>query len=177
MLIVAGGLKPGMVLGGSPEPRDLSRAPQADDAPARTMNGAAPDAIPEPRDSSGAYSEPRDLSRAPQAGDATARGMNAAAPKDAAPPESDARTMNGAAPEPGAAPEALPLALAGRVYCYVDATENAVEVGDLLTTSNTPGYAMKAADQTQAFGAVIGKATEPLPQGEQGLILVLVNLQ
>ncbi len=69
------------------------------------------------------------------------------------------------------------LALSGRVYCYVDATEDAVAVGDLLTTSDTPGYAMKAVDPTRAFGVVIGKAMEPLPQGEKGLILVLVNLQ
>jgi hypothetical protein len=70
-----------------------------------------------------------------------------------------------------------PLALAGRVYCYVDATSQAVEIGDLLTTSDTPGYAMPATDRERAFGAVLGKAMEPLPQGEKGLILVLVALQ
>ncbi len=74
-------------------------------------------------------------------------------------------------------PDELPLALAGRVYCYVDATEYAVEVGDLLTTSATPGHAMKAADPTRAFGAVLGKAMEPLAKGEKGLVLVLVALQ
>jgi hypothetical protein len=70
-----------------------------------------------------------------------------------------------------------PLALAGRVYCYVDASSQAIEIGDLLTTSDTPGYAMKATDHDRAFGAVLGKAMEPLPQGEKGLILVLVALQ
>ena len=63
------------------------------------------------------------------------------------------------------------------MYCYVDASEHAVEVGDLLTTSNTAGYAMKAVDRERAFGAVLGKAMQPLAKGEKGLVLVLVALQ
>lgn len=70
-----------------------------------------------------------------------------------------------------------PVALTGRVYCYVDATTAAVRPGDLLTTSDTPGYAMKATDHARAQGAIIGKAMTALPQGERGMILVLVNLQ
>jgi hypothetical protein len=54
-----------------------------------------------------------------------------------------------------------PLALMGKVYCKVDASFAPVEIGDLLTTSPTPGHAMKATDQLQAFGAVIGKALRP----------------
>ena len=69
------------------------------------------------------------------------------------------------------------VALTGRVYCYVDATVAAVEPGDLLTSSDTPGYAMKAADHERAQGAAIGKAMTPLAKGEKGLVLVLVNLQ
>ncbi|HJQ33111.1 MAG TPA: hypothetical protein VJ866_13065 [Pyrinomonadaceae bacterium] len=69
-----------------------------------------------------------------------------------------------------------PLALVGKVYCKVDADCAAVEVGDLLTTSPTPGHAMKAADPSQAFGAVIGKALRPLKAG-RGLIPILVALQ
>jgi hypothetical protein len=69
------------------------------------------------------------------------------------------------------------VALAGRVYCYVDASEAGVEPGDLLTTSATPGYAMKVTDFDRAQGAILGKAMEGLAQGEQGLILVLVTLQ
>ena len=69
------------------------------------------------------------------------------------------------------------IALAGRVYCYVDATDNAVEPGDLLTTSPLPGYAMKATDPQRAMGAILGKAMEPLKHGEKGQILVLVTLQ
>lgn len=69
----------------------------------------------------------------------------------------------------------LPLALMGKVYCKVDATNVAVEIGDLLTTSSTPGHAMKAQDQQRAFGAVIGKALQPC-RGTRGLIPILVAL-
>ena|SRR5215207_7540695 len=70
----------------------------------------------------------------------------------------------------------IPVALLGKVYCRVDAEYLPVEVGDLLTTSSTPGHAMKAADPFKAFGAVLGKALRPLKEG-QGLIPVLVTLQ
>ena len=69
------------------------------------------------------------------------------------------------------------VALAGRVYCKVDATYGAVEVGDLLTTSSRRGYAMKVTDHATAQGAILGKAMESLEQGERGQILVLVTLQ
>lgn len=70
-----------------------------------------------------------------------------------------------------------PVALTGRVYCYVDADAGGpVAPGDLLTTSDTPGHAMKAADAGRAPGAVIGKAMSSLESGK-GLVLVLVNLQ
>jgi hypothetical protein len=69
-----------------------------------------------------------------------------------------------------------PVALTGRVWCLVDASEHAIEPGDLLTTSNTPGHAMTAADHHAAQGAIIGKAMTALEEG-QGLVLVLVSLQ
>jgi hypothetical protein len=69
------------------------------------------------------------------------------------------------------------VALAGRVYCNVDATEAGVEPGDLLTTSATPGYAMKSTDYARAQGAILGKAMESLQKGRKGQILVLVTLQ
>ncbi len=69
----------------------------------------------------------------------------------------------------------VPIALVGKVFCKVDATECPVEVGDLLTTSATAGHAMKATDPGRAFGAVIGKALAPLAEGV-GLIPVLVGL-
>jgi hypothetical protein len=70
----------------------------------------------------------------------------------------------------------ITVALVGKVYCRVDARQSPIEVGDLLTTSATPGHAMKAAEPLRAFGAVIGKALQPLIQG-QGLIPILVALQ
>ncbi len=69
-----------------------------------------------------------------------------------------------------------PIALVGKVFCKVDASYGPIEVGDLLTSSATPGHAMKASDPARAFGAVIGKAMAPLPEG-QGLIPILVSLQ
>ncbi len=68
------------------------------------------------------------------------------------------------------------IALAGRVYCLVDADHGPIVVGDLLTTSSTPGHAMSVAEHSRAFGAVIGKALRSLELG-QGLIPVLVSLQ
>ena len=69
-----------------------------------------------------------------------------------------------------------PIALLGKVFCRVDAKYAPVEMGDLLTTSPTPGYAMRATDPLQAFGAVIGKALRPLCEG-QAMIPILVALQ
>jgi len=71
----------------------------------------------------------------------------------------------------------LPIALTGRVYCLVDATQAEVVPGDLLTTSNRPGHAMKAADHSRAQGAIIGKAMTRLAQGQKGMVLVLVSMQ
>jgi hypothetical protein len=69
-----------------------------------------------------------------------------------------------------------PLALTGKVWCRVDADWGRVEIGDLLTTSPTPGHAMRADDPARAFGAVIGKALGNLASG-QALMPVLVALQ
>jgi hypothetical protein len=70
----------------------------------------------------------------------------------------------------------LPIGLVGKVYCKVDAGHGAIEIGDLLTTSPTPGHAMKASDPSQAFGAVLGKALRSLRSGRD-LIPILVALQ
>lgn len=69
------------------------------------------------------------------------------------------------------------VALAGRVYCNVDATYGAVTPGDLLTTSSTPGFAMVVKEYDKARGAILGKAMQPLAAGHKGQILVLVTLQ
>ena len=69
-----------------------------------------------------------------------------------------------------------PVALLGKVYCKADAQYGSIEIGDLLTTSGTKGHAMRADELSRPFGAIIGKALQPLQSG-QGLILILVALQ
>jgi hypothetical protein len=68
------------------------------------------------------------------------------------------------------------IALSGRVYALADASNGPIKPGDFLTTSSSPGYAMKATDRGRSYGAVIGKAMSSLEEGK-GLVLVLVNLQ
>ena len=75
-----------------------------------------------------------------------------------------------------AAQDRSSVALVGKVYCKVDATFAPIETGDLLTTSPTPGCAMKALEPLRAFGAVLGKALRPCREG-RGLIPILVALQ
>lgn len=71
----------------------------------------------------------------------------------------------------------VPIAMSGRVWVYCDATKRAINAGDLLTTSETPGYAMAVRDYKKAQGAIIGKAMTSLNKGEKGMVLVLINLQ
>jgi hypothetical protein len=68
------------------------------------------------------------------------------------------------------------VALSGRVYVQADAAFGAIEPGDLLTTSDTPGHAMKVTDHAKAQGAILGKAMSTLRAG-RGMVLVLVTLQ
>lgn len=70
----------------------------------------------------------------------------------------------------------LPVALVGRVYVWADASNGPIEPGDLLTSSDLPGHAMKVEDHGRAMGAILGKAMTGLTEG-QGLILTLVSLQ
>jgi len=51
-----------------------------------------------------------------------------------------------------------------------------IKPGDLLTTSDTPGHAMKVTEHPRAQGAILGKAMSSLESGT-GLVLVLVTLQ
>ena len=62
------------------------------------------------------------------------------------------------------------LALAGRVPCKVIGR---VKKGDMLTTSATPGFAVKAL--TPTLGAIIGKALEDKDYGEAGVVQVAVG--
>lgn len=70
-----------------------------------------------------------------------------------------------------------PVALTGRVHVRAEASRSSIEPGDLLTTSDVEGHAMKVLDHTRAQGAILGKAMSRLAAGEKGLVLVLVTLQ
>jgi hypothetical protein len=69
-----------------------------------------------------------------------------------------------------------PIALLGKAYCKADASYGSIGVGDLLTSSPTQGYAMKAVDGLKAHGTIIGKALKPLDEG-QDFIPILIALQ
>jgi hypothetical protein len=69
-----------------------------------------------------------------------------------------------------------PVAMTGRVWVWCDAATGAIRPGDRLTTSGTPGHAMRVCDESRAGGAVVGKAMTELREG-RGMVLVLVNLQ
>jgi hypothetical protein len=74
------------------------------------------------------------------------------------------------------------IATTGRVKVRVDASVHPVKIGDLLVTSDKPGMAMVSVplnlDGTKIHrpGTIIGKALEPLADG-QGEILVLLAMQ
>ena len=70
----------------------------------------------------------------------------------------------------------VPMAVVGIVPCKVSAENGKISRGDLLVTSSTKGYAMRATDQSRVAGALIGKALQPLPSGK-GKIEVLVTLR
>jgi hypothetical protein len=68
------------------------------------------------------------------------------------------------------------VALTGRVYVQADTSNGAIKPGDLLTSSNIPGHAMRVSDHAKAQGAILGKAMTGLKEGK-GMVLVLVTLQ
>lgn len=76
----------------------------------------------------------------------------------------------------GLTDQGAPVALSGRVYTLADAAHGSIRPGDQLTTSATPGHAMRVTDSQRAQGAILGKAMTALEQGK-GLVLVLVTLQ
>jgi len=69
-----------------------------------------------------------------------------------------------------------PVALTGRVYVKVTDQSGPIQVGDMICSSSTPGYGMKADDPEKYHGSIIGKAMETHEEGN-GQILILVNLQ
>jgi hypothetical protein len=68
------------------------------------------------------------------------------------------------------------IALVGTACCRVDADLAPIEIGDLVTTSDTIGHGMKATDHGSSFGAIIGKALAPLSHG-RGIVPILLALQ
>lgn len=75
------------------------------------------------------------------------------------------------------------VATTGRVRVKVDATNDPINIGDLLVTSDRQGVAMKSVPvkvgggvRIHRPGTLIGKALEPLKKGT-GEILVLLSLQ
>lgn len=76
----------------------------------------------------------------------------------------------------------VPVATTGRVMVKVDADRAAIEIGDLLVTSDISGMAMKSEPvsfggvQIHRPGTIVGKALEPMAKGK-GEILVLLSLQ
>jgi hypothetical protein len=68
-----------------------------------------------------------------------------------------------------------PVAMSGRVYVRCSVQNGKIRPGDLLTTSDHPGLAMRAGADQRAHGAIVGKAMTALDAGT-GLVLVLVNL-
>lgn len=79
-------------------------------------------------------------------------------------------------PDADGAAGAQPVAMTGRVWVRCTAAPGAIAPGDMLTTSDAPGEAMKVTDYGRAQGATIGKAMTALNGGE-GLVLALVSLQ
>lgn len=76
----------------------------------------------------------------------------------------------------------IPVAITGIVPTKITAESGAIEPGDLLTTSSTPGHAMKAkprvvdGEEIYRTGSILGKALEPLEKGT-GVIKVLITLK
>jgi hypothetical protein len=76
----------------------------------------------------------------------------------------------------------LPVALMGVVPVKVTAEDGAIRPGDLLTTSATPGHAMRAkpvevgGTAIYPTGSILGKALEPLASGKGKIgVLLLVR--
>ncbi len=74
----------------------------------------------------------------------------------------------------------VPVALVGVVPTKVTAENGSIHPGDQLTTSSTPGYAMKASPvlvggvEIYRTGTILGKAMSALKEGKG---MVLVTLQ
>lgn len=82
--------------------------------------------------------------------------------------------LGGVLEEKGLNANKIPVAIVGIVPVKVSAENGTIQRGDLLTTSSTPGYAMKATDYQP--GTLLGKAMGKLESGT-GVIDVLLMLR
>ncbi|MEO1492232.1 MAG: hypothetical protein AAFV19_08790 [Pseudomonadota bacterium] len=74
------------------------------------------------------------------------------------------------------ATDRAPVALMGKVCVCVTDANGPIRIGDLLTTSDLPGHAMRAGTAEESFGAVVGKALGPHDEGT-GMIPMVIALQ
>ncbi len=72
--------------------------------------------------------------------------------------------------------EMVGVAMGGVVLVQATAENGPISPGDLLTPSNALGRAMRCSAPAQCWGAMVGKALEPLESGT-GMVRVLVALQ
>jgi hypothetical protein len=70
----------------------------------------------------------------------------------------------------------VPVTLTGTAYTLVTNSNGPIKAGDLLTTSNIPGHAMKVTDFAASQGAILGKAMQDFDE-ETGLVMILAALQ
>jgi len=68
----------------------------------------------------------------------------------------------------------IPMAIVGIVPCKVCDENGAIEAGDLLVSSSTPGHAMKA-PENPAAGTVVGKALANLGKGRGKIEVLLIG--
>jgi hypothetical protein len=61
----------------------------------------------------------------------------------------------------------VPMAVVGIVPCKVSAENGAIEVGDLLVASFTPGHAMKGTDRSKMLGGSCRQGTEAAARRER----------
>jgi hypothetical protein len=81
----------------------------------------------------------------------------------------------GGKPVEGSVSGTIPLAIVGIVPVKVSAENGAIQPGDRLVASATPGYAMKVVSRPEP-GTIVGKALGTLRSGT-GVIQVVVTLQ
>jgi hypothetical protein len=128
------------------------------------------------------FAEMLPASRGLQAGDVLVIGLDGTLTRSSEPYQASVAGVYstkpgfvGGYPIEGQAERTIPLAVVGVVPVKVSSENGAIRPGDLLVSSGTPGYAMKAG-VNPPLGTVIGKAMEKLDAGI-GVIKMLATLQ